>query len=294
MARPIIVGIGEVLWDMLPGGRQLGGAPANFAYHAHALGAVGVVVSRVGDDEPGRDVLRRLEALGLDVAHVTTDPHHPTGRVDVRLDARGVPDYLIHEGVAWDFLRATPALLDLAARADSVCFGTLAQRSPVSRDAIRAFLRTARPQCLRVFDVNLRQSYFDRATVHDLLSESNVLKLNDAELPVLARLLGTGGEGDGAIEALLLKYDLRLVALTRGPYGSALYTPTRTSDHPGITADKVADTVGAGDAFTAALVLGLLKGHDLDHINAFANRLASYVCSQPGATPPIPPDFRPE
>jgi fructokinase len=277
---------------MLPGGKQLGGAPANFAYQANALGAEGVVASSVGDDEPGREILGRLRSLGLDVAHVTTDLDHPTGRVDVHLDAAGVPDYVIHEGVAWDFLEVTPALLGLAARCDAVCFGALAQRSPPSRDAIRAFVGATRPACLRVFDVNLRQNHFDRATVHDGLIASDVLKLNDAELPVLAKLLGTGGAGAEAVRNLLLKYDLRLVALTHGPHGSALYTHDRTSDHPGSPPGKIADTVGAGDAFTAALVVGLLKGHDLDRINASANRLAGYVCSQPGATPPIPDEFR--
>ena len=292
MARsPTIVGLGEVLWDMLPAGRQLGGAPANFAYHASALGARGVVVSRVGDDAPGRDVLRRLEALGLETRYVTTDPAHPTGRVDVRLDAAGVPDYVIHQPVAWDFIPADAALLEFASRTDAVCYGTLAQRSAVSRESVRAFLRATPPRCLRVFDINLRQSYFSREMVHDLLGPAEVLKLNDAELPVVARLLGLEGDAPAVIRRLLRDYDLRVVALTRGPAGSALYTPDRTSDHPGVPPPKVADTVGAGDAFTAALVLGLVRGDDLDRVNAFANRLASYVCSQPGATPAIPPEL---
>jgi fructokinase len=292
MAQHVVVGIGEVLWDMLPGGKQLGGAPANFAYHANALGARGVVVSRVGGDDAGREILRRLESLGLDARYVATDPAHPTGRVDVRLDDRGVPDYVIARNAAWDFIRAGPDLVDLAARADAVCFGTLAQRSPASRDAVRAFVDATRPSCLRVFDVNLRQSYFDRETVHGGLLASDVLKLNDAELPVLAGLLGIGGEGGDALREVLLKYDLRLIAFTRGPNGSVLYTRDRTSDHPGSPPGAIADTVGAGDAFTAALVAGLLEGQDLDRINASANRLAGYVCSRPGATPPIPAEFR--
>src|SRR5688572_24877390 len=219
MPRPIVVGIGEVLWDMLPGGKQLGGAPANFAYHANALGAEGVVVSRVGDDEPGREILRRLESLWLDTTYVTIDREHPTGRVDVRLDERGVPDYVIHEGVAWDFLEADARLLDLAARADAVCFGTLAQRSSTSRDAARAFLRATRPQCLRVFDVNLRQEYFDEQTVRELIGLSSVLKLNDAELPVLSRLLGAedapgaagvGRDGESVARWLIDEYPISL------------------------------------------------------------------------------------
>src|SRR5439155_19806655 len=136
MSTPVVVGLGEVLWDMLPGGKQLGGAPANFAYHAAALGARGVVASRVGDDQPGREILARLDALGLDRSHVGTDPHHPTGRVDVRVDAQGVPEYLIHAPVAWDFIPPRPALLDLARIADAVWFGSRAQPNPRSRPAV--------------------------------------------------------------------------------------------------------------------------------------------------------------
>src|SRR3954469_6402957 len=147
MPKPVVVGIGEVLWDMLPGGKQLGGAPANFAYHARALGADGVVVSQVGDDDLGREILERFGTLGLPTTHLGTDSVHPTSRVDVRVDAAGVPRYVIYENVAWDFLPATPELLALAGRADAICFGTLAQRSPVTRDTIRAVLDAARPGC---------------------------------------------------------------------------------------------------------------------------------------------------
>jgi len=287
MARPVIVGIGEVLWDMLPGGKQLGGAPANFAYHANALDAEGVVASRVGDDKLGGEALRRLESLGLGVSYVSTDRDRATGRVDVRLDPNGVPDYVIHDAVAWDFIPLDDRLLDLADGAEAVCFGTLAQRSAVSRETIRAFVRATRARCLRVLDINLRQKYFDGPTIRESLRYASVLKLNDSELPVVARLLGLEGGRREVIDGLLAAYPLQVIAFTRGPEGSVLYAHGRTSDHPGLRAEVV-DTVGAGDAFTAALVVGLLAGHDLDRINAFANRIASYVCSQPGATPPIP------
>ena len=291
MARPLVVGIGEVLWDMLPGGKQLGGAPANFAYHANALGARGAVVSRVGNDELGREILARLDALGVDRTHVSTDPDHPTGTVDVRVDAAGVPEYVIHEGVAWDFLESGANLcISLASHVDAVCYGTLAQRSPTSHRAIREFVLVAEPTGLRVFDINLRQQYFSSELIEEGLFASHVLKLNDAELPVVCELLGV--KGSGSLEqarALAKRYSLHLVALTRGPRGSLLVCRDgRTSDHPGSPASNVVDTVGAGDAFTAALVLGLLASHDLDRINAGANRLAAYVCTQPGATPPIP------
>jgi fructokinase len=289
----VVVGVGEVLWDLLPAGKQLGGAPANFAYHAAALGARGVVVSRVGDDALGREVLERLQHLGLDTAHVTTDPRHPTGAVEVRLDAQGVAEYVIHERVAWDYIPVTPSLLDLAARADAVCYGTLAQRSTESRQTIRHFLAATRPdRCLKVFDINLRQQYYNAALVRDLLPLSHILKLNDEEVPVVARLLRVAGAGTDVLRQLLRDHpNLRLVALTRGGRGSVLVTKHgEEHDHGGFSADVV-DTVGAGDAFTAALVTGLLQPNRprLAEINAFANRVAAFVCSQPGATPRMPP-----
>ena len=289
MARPVVVGIGEVLWDMLPGGKQLGGAPANFAYHANALGATGVVVSRVGDDEPGREILQRLAALGLDWTHVGIDAEHPTGTVDVRVDAAGVPEYVIHEPVAWDFLAVDGPLRRFARRADALCFGTLAQRHPTSSYAIRDFVGSTWTTCLRVCDINLRQSYFNVETVGMSLLMADVLKLNDAELPILARLLELDADGPEAARRLMARFPVRLVALTRGSGGSVLYEKGgRVSEHAGFRAEPLVDTVGAGDAFTAALVMGLLANRDLDRINAAANRMAAYVCTQPGATPAIP------
>ncbi|HEY8668340.1 MAG TPA: PfkB family carbohydrate kinase [Tepidisphaeraceae bacterium] len=159
--RPIVIGLGEILWDMLPGGKQLGGAPANFAYHAHALGAQGCVVSAVGTDAPGDEILERLQGLGLDPAYIARDAIHPTGTVEVTLDGRGVPRYIIREGVAWDFVPATAEAIALAGRTDAICFGSLAQRAEVSRATVHAMLRSARRGCLRVFDINCRQHYFD-------------------------------------------------------------------------------------------------------------------------------------
>jgi fructokinase len=288
--RPLIVGLGEILWDLLPAGKQLGGAPANFAYHAAALGARGAVVSRVGDDALGRDVLERLDGLGLDRSAVSVDREHSTGTVEVRLDAHGVPTYVIREHVAWDFLPASPPALAVCESAAAVCYGTLASRAPVSARSIGELLGATAAGCLRVFDVNLRQSYFGEAVIRRLLALSDVVKLNDAELPVVAELLRL--DGPDPARRLLERHGLRAVAVTRGGAGSRLYTPGGVSDHPGVAGAAVADTVGAGDAFTAALVLGLLDGHAPDRINAFANRLAAHVCSQPGATPPIPRAMR--
>ena len=290
-SHALLVGIGEVLWDMLPGGKQLGGAPANFAYHANALGGRGVVVSRVGDDALGHELLARLDKLKLDHEFVRIDPAHPTGTVDVRIDREGVAQYVIHENVAWDFIEADASLLELAARADAVCFGSLGQRSAISRHSIRTFVRGTPARCLRVLDINLRQHYFSGELIDELLRLAGVLKLNDQELPVICRLLEIPADPDEACEQLLRRYSLRVIALTRGARGSTLYDSTgQVSFHPGFSVEVV-DTVGAGDAFTAAMALGLLAGRSLESINAAANQIASFVCSQSGATPPIPDSF---
>jgi len=286
-----LVGLGEILWDMLPAGKQLGGAPANFAYHAQALGAKGVVVSCIGDDELGKEILSQLGGLGLDCRYIAVDKAHRTGTVTVKLDDKGVPDFTIHENVAWDFIPLSAPLLELAARADAVCFGSLCQRSEVSRDTVRRFLEKTKPECLRIFDINIRQSYYSKDIVHKMLETSNVLKLNDDELPVVAELLDIKGAESEILVELVARYDLRLVVLTKGAEGSRLYGPDGDSTCKGIPPAKIADTVGAGDAFTAAVAVGLLNGNGLEQINAHANRVASFVCSQHGATPKLPDDL---
>lgn len=289
--RPVVVGIGEVLWDLLPSGKQLGGAVMNFAYHAQALGAEGIVVSCVGDDELGHEILARLKALGMSRDFVAIDPNHPTGTVDVAVDGQGAPTFTIHRDVAWDFIPCPDNLIELAQRADVICFGTLAQRSSVSRATIDRFLTPARWDCIRIFDVNLRQSYYSESTIEVSLKGVQVLKLNDQELPVLSRMLRLPGEPISAMRELAGRYGLRVIALTRGAGGSLLYVQGRLFEHPGYPADVV-DTVGAGDAFTAALAVGLLRGEDPQAINDKANRLASFVCTQAGATPAIPGGMR--
>jgi len=289
-AQPLILGIGEILWDMLPNGRMLGGAPVNFAYHAAALGAQAHAVSAVGDDPLGREILDRMDALRLPRQGIAIDRQHPTGTVDVQLDAQGKPTYCIHEQVAWDFIAATPTTLSLAQRAAAVCFGSLAQRSAVSRTTILNLLDAVPEHCLRVFDMNLRQHYYNAEVLVSGLEAADVLKLNDEELPVVAELLSLPGNDRAVLCGLLHRYDLRLIALTKGAGGSELVSQDGRSVHPGVPT-KVVDTVGAGDAFTAAVTLGLLEKLDMDTINERANRLASYVCNQQGAMPPMPEDM---
>jgi fructokinase len=283
---PRILALGEVLWDLLPTGPILGGAPANFACHARALGAQTTLLSRVGEDDLGREILRQLDAKGLPITAVQIDPQRPTGTVSVELSADGQPCYIIHEDVAWDAIEATDSALATAREADAVCFGSLAQRAAISRESIHRLATATKPEALRVFDINLRQSFYSPELIESSLGLANVLKLNDAELPVLAEMFAIAAN----VEALAVRFDLRAVALTRGGTGSVLWADGVRSEHPGV-ATTVRDTIGAGDSFTAALALGLLVGHPLDRINDHANRVAAYVCSQSGATPPLPPEL---
>jgi fructokinase len=285
-----IIGIGEVLWDLLPAGAQLGGAPANFTWHAHALGARAQMISRVGKDELGEDIRRRLGAMKLADDLVQMDAVHPTGTVTVAL-TNGVPEYVIHENVAWEHMAVTEEALAAVRRADAVCFGSLAQRSSVSRSAIQTLVSASRPETWRIFDINLRQHYFSREVIEASLRLANVLKLNDAELPVVAKLFGVGGDVKEQMQFFAERFGLRVVALTRGAHGGLLYREGEWSEC-GVVEVAVADTVGAGDAFTAALCLGLLRGMELDSINMAANEIAAFVCSQVGATPELPERLR--
>lgn len=287
--RPLILALGEILWDMLPAGKQLGGAPGNFAYHAAQLGGDARTVSAVGDDELGREILVRLGALKLDISLIAADLAHPTGTVSVSLSA-GQPSYTIHENVAWDFIALMPDLLELAGRADCICFGTLAQRNAVSRQTIQEALGRAKPEGLRIFDINLRQHYYNHVVIENSMCVANVLKINNDELRVLGRLFGcapAAGEIFGRFPSL------ELIALTRGGEGSVLFgSGGEMDEHPGYPAEPMVDAIGAGDAFTAALAMGLLRGHSLERINDDANRVAAFVCTRAGATPAIPLSLR--
>jgi fructokinase len=281
-----VIGLGEILWDHLPDGKRLGGAPANFAYHAMALGAESHPVSAVGDDAPGAEIRARLAEARLDAGTIAVLPGLSTGAVTVRLDERGVPDFTIHENAAWDHIPFTRDLKELAGRADAVCFGTLAQRSEKSHRTIRRFLERTPPRCFKIFDMNLRQRYYSDEMILQSLNRADVLKCNDGELPVLSAMLGIGGSEIEILKRLLSDFKLKLAALTMGEKGSRLVTPDGDSF---LEAPKVcvADTVGAGDAFTAALAMGLLAGDPLRTIHENATRLAAFVCTQKGAMPEI-------
>ncbi len=283
--QPVVVGIGEVLWDMLPGGPQPGGAPANCALHARRLGAEAFVVSSVGRDALGEAMLAHLARHAINSAAVAVDESHPTGTVAVDVGPSGEPRFTIAEAVAWDFIPLTPDVVALARRADAICYGTLAQRSTGSRRTIRACLAAARPGCLRVFDVNLRDPFVDPARLAETLAVSDVLKLNETELPRVAAWLDLPADETAALDALLERYPLRLVALTKGGLGSRLCGRAGDSVHRGFPV-SVVDTVGAGDSFTAAVIVGLLDGLSLDEVNELANRVASLVCGHAGAVPP--------
>ncbi len=279
-----IVGLGEVLWDVLPAGKQLGGAPANFAYIASQLGNIGLVASRVGNDRAGKKILETLEKLGVDVSHIQKDDEHHTGTVNVSLQ-NGQPSYEITENVAWDFLELSKAWQNLAHMCDAVCFGTLAQRNLVSGRTIQEFIKLVKPDCLRVFDVNLRQNYFSPEVIRDSLNLANVVKFNHEELPQIVEMFAINGLTEiEQIKRLGGKFGIRLICVTRGSKGSLLVTESEISENKGVKIE-IADTIGAGDAFTAAMVHGILNGWNLDEINEKANQIGSFVASQTGAMP---------
>ena len=290
-AHPIVASIGEVLWDVYPDVARFGGAPANFACHAAALGADAPVVSEVGVDELGDKAIQTLNDHHVDTSCIGRDRTHATGRVEVTLDGAGRPTYRIAEDSAWDHIHWNDSLITLARQADAVCFGTLAQRSPESRETIRRFVASTLPGTLRMFDVNLRQNFYDAQTVDASLQLASAVKLNEEELPTVARMCKVASSNPtSSLRGLLLKYELRLAALTCGPDGALLMTPEGKSECPALPT-KVVDTVGAGDAFTATMVIDFLLGVSIGEINRHANAVASFVCSQAGAVAPLPTEL---
>lgn len=288
MNNTIVVGMGEALWDMLPEGKKIGGAPANFAYHVSQFGLDSRVVSAVGEDELGAEILKNFREKKLNCM-IETVPY-PTGTVQVELDINGVPCYDIREGVAWDNIPFTPALEGLARQTRAVCFGSLAQRSVVSRETINRFL-DAMPDGegqYKIFDINLRQGFYTKEILCNSMRKCNILKINDEELVTVSRMFGYPGiDLQDKCWILLAKYNLRMLILTCGVNGSYVFTPGEVSfvETPKV---EVADTVGAGDSFTAAFVASILKGKPVPEAHKIAVATSAFVCTQNGAMPVLP------
>ena len=279
--KQLIVGLGEILWDCLPEGKKLGGAPANFAFHAGLLGAETIAISAIGNDALGDEILRELDEKGL--KYMLPRVEQETGTVQVTLDSEGLPSYEIKTGVAWDNIPFSAEIKQLAEKCDCVCYGSLAQRSEVSRNTIREFLRHTPEDCLKIFDINLRQQFYTKELIHENLLACNVLKINDEELEIVS---GMFGFSDLSVEdkclRLLKEYRLDMVILTCGVNGSYVFAHDQKSfmETPKV---KVADTVGAGDSFTGAFAASLLAGKTIQEAHQRAVKVSAYICTQKGA-----------
>ena len=284
--KNIIVGLGEILWDLLPGGKVLGGAPANFAYQTSQFGFEGYAVSAIGKDALGDEIIESLSSKSLN--HKIERVDFPTGTVQVTLDGKGIPQYEICENVAWDNIPFTPEIEDLARKASTVCFGSLAQRSEVSHKTILRFLELLPEDALKVFDINLRQHFYSKEIIDNSLKHSNILKINDDEVVIVAELYGWNGLKEAEIcRKLVEMYNLKLVILTKGTNGSYVITSCEEFFRP-TPKVTVADTVGAGDAFTAGFVASLLRGKTIPEAHKTAVEVSAFVCTQHGAMPVLP------
>lgn len=287
----LVVGMGEALWDVLPEGKKIGGAPANFAYHVSQFGLPSCVVSAVGDDDLGREIIENFTAKGL--KQLIADVPYPTGTVQVEIDQSGVPQYEIKENVAWDNIHYTERLESLAERTTAVCFGSLAQRNVVSRNTINRFLDVVsrNEENLIVFDVNLRQGFYNKEILCNSMKRCNILKINDEELVTVSRMFGYPGiDLQDKCWILLGKYNLKMLILTCGINGSYVFTPGNVSFQP-TPKVEVADTVGAGDSFTAAFISSVLKGKSVLEAHSLAVRTSAFVCTEKGAMPTLPTQF---
>ena len=284
----VIVGMGEVLWDMLPEGKKIGGAPANFAYHVSQYGFDGYVVSAVGDDKLGNEILESFNNRRLN--YLIQRVPYPTGTEQIELDEAGIPCYEIKENVAWDNIPFTVDLEKLAKKTRAVCFGSLAQRNTVSRETINRFLDVMSDAAgqYRVFDVNLRQGFYDKEILCNSMKRCNILKINDEELIAVSRMFEYPGiDLEDKCRALLSEYGLEILILTCGVNGSYVFTRENVSfvNTPKI---EVADTVGAGDSFTATFISAILKGKSIREAHELAVEVSAYVCTQNGAMPELP------
>lgn len=287
----LVVGMGEALWDVLPEGKKIGGAPANFAYHVSQFGLPSCVVSAVGDDDLGREIIENFTAKGL--KQLIADVPYPTGTVQVEIDQSGVPQYEIKENVAWDNIPYTERLESLAERTTAVCFGSLAQRNVVSRNTINRFLDVVsrNEENLIVFDVNLRQGFYNKEILCNSMKRCNILKINDEELVTVSRMFGYPGiDLQDKCWILLGKYNLKMLILTCGINGSYVFTPGNVSFQP-TPKVEVADTVGAGDSFTAAFISSVLKGKSVSEAHSLAVRTSAFVCTEKGAMPTLLTQF---
>lgn len=287
----IVVGMGEALWDVLPEGKKIGGAPANFAYHVSQFGLPSCVVSAIGDDALGKEIIENFTSKGLD--QLIAEVPYPTGTVQVEIDQTGIPLYDIKENVAWDNIPYTEHLDALAKRTKAVCFGSLAQRNVVSRNTINHFLDTMPKDddSLIVFDVNLRQRFYNKEILCKSMQNCNILKINDEELITVSRMFGYPGiDLQDKCWILLGKYNLKMLILTCGINGSYVFTPGNVSFQP-TPKVEVADTVGAGDSFTAAFIASILKGKSVTEAHSIAVKTSAYVCTQKGAMPILPPEY---
>ena len=287
--KQLIVGLGEALWDCLPEGRKLGGAPANFAYHTGQFGHDSLAISAVGNDVLGKETLDEFDKKG--VKYLMPEVDYQTGTVQVELDSEGIPTYDIKEGVAWDNIPFTPEIEEAAKNCRAVCFGSLAQRSSVSRQTIQKFLETTPKDCLKIFDINLRQNFYTKEIITNSLHHANILKINDEELVLIGRLFGYPGlDIENKCWLLLGKYNLDMLVLTCGVNGSYVFAPNLKSfqETPAV---EVADTVGAGDSFTGAFTSAILAGTPITDAHKLAVDVSAYVCTQNGAMPKLPKEL---
>lgn len=287
-----VIGIGETVWDVFPSGKRLGGAPVNFAFFAKEFGAESFLVSAIGNDELGVKTMEALEKTGLNLDYIQCNGH-PTSRVIVTMDEAGVPEYEIVEGGgAWDALDCDEKTVALLAGADVVCWGTLAQRTPFSRENILRMVDSAPESCLRVYDINLRQHYFCRETVEESLRRADILKLNEDELPIVAGLFSISGSALEQILGLIERFSLKNVIFTQGSLCSEVYGPEGLLSHKDTPKVKVVDTVGAGDSFTATYIMARLEGKPVEDAHSLAVELAAYVCTCSGAINPVPESLK--
>lgn len=291
MSTLFLAGLGELLWDVFGKKEKLGGAPANFAYHVNNLGAESIAISTVGNDIRGTKALEELSQAGLSTMGIAIDPQHPTGYVEAHINAEGVAEYFFPDNVAWDHLKITPAAETILHKLNAISFGSLAQRQEKSRQTIYDVLEKVPSNCLKIFDINLRQHFYSPDIIKPSLQYADILKLNEEELPILAKMLSLKGDTQEQLQHLQEKFKLKLTILTQGQHGSILLTEDGIDIHPGITT-SVVDTVGAGDAFTAAAVLGFLQGQPLQQINDHANKIAAFVCQHRGAMVAVPKNLR--